>query len=173
MTPDASASIDAGATVPAPSTVDAAAPASPHHPTPHSAPGAHGSSAPHAAAVPGDVTAAQLVTCNAQVNPNAVAHAQFDMAKTPMTGTVLFTGSDLPARKFRVHAEPHAATYVLMFDGYGEGDQKPPTAKEAFTAKSIVARLVTIGSDDKLFFDGDVKLVTKGGATSTALACQK
>ncbi len=84
------------------------------------------------------------------------------MNKTPMTGTVTIDGPDFTAhRSFKIHATPSAGTYVFLFDGYGDGDVKPATEK--LTPKSIVARQVTVGKFDKLFFDGDVKLVPKTG----------
>ena len=84
------------------------------------------------------------------------------MNKQPMTGLVTIEGPDFTAhRSFKIHATPANGTYIFLFDSYGDGDVKPATEK--LTAKSIVARQVTMGKYDQLFFDGDVKLTPKSG----------
>jgi hypothetical protein len=78
--------------------------------------------------------------------------------RDPLRGTLTVNGVALGTRRFNVRATPYAATYVLLFESYGAGDNKP--AKEALTAgKSIVARLVANGDQTDLYFDGDVDLV--------------
>jgi hypothetical protein len=78
--------------------------------------------------------------------------------KDPLRGTLTVDGVALGTRRFNVRATPYAATYVLLFESYGAGDNKP--AKEALAAgKSIVARLVANGDHTDLYFDGDVHLV--------------
>lgn len=102
-----------------------------------------------------------IVACHAKAGASQ-ARSEFDMSKTPMIGTVTIDGPVVTAhRSFKIHATPSEGTYVFLFDGYGDGDVKP--AAEKLTPKSIVARQVTVGKFDKLFFDGDVKLVPKSG----------
>jgi hypothetical protein len=78
--------------------------------------------------------------------------AAFDFAT--MSGTVTSDGGASP-RRFNIKATPYAATYNLVFQGYGPDDQKP--ASESLTrGKSVVARLVAYGDVSHLFFDADV-----------------
>lgn len=59
------------------------------------------------------------------------------------------------ARRMRVKAAPHAATYGLVFLGYGPGDQKP-AAEKLVIGESILARLVTISGEGlRLYLDSD------------------
>ena len=59
-------------------------------------------------------------------------------------------------RRFAIKAVPSAATYLLMFDGYGKGDETP-AGEKLEKGKSIVARIVSYGPVDHLVFDSDYK----------------
>jgi hypothetical protein len=54
-----------------------------------------------------------------------------------------------------IRATPHAGTYVLMFDRFAPNDAHDKTP--AWDSKTIIARLVTMGDHDELFFDGDYR----------------
>jgi hypothetical protein len=83
--------------------------------------------------------------------PSAVFVAMFDLSS--MMGTLTADGPGR-TRRFKVKAVPYAATYSLVFQGYGPLDQKP--GSETLTpAKSVVARLVAYGDVNHLFFDSD------------------
>jgi len=71
-----------------------------------------------------------------------------------MTGSVAADGP-VGLRRFLVHATSYNATYTLVFQGYGGGDQKP-TSESMTPATSVVARLVGYGGGElHLFLDGD------------------
>lgn len=57
-------------------------------------------------------------------------------------------------RRIRVHAAPHAATYTLLFSGYEPSDKTP--SGESFTPdQSIIARIVPVLDDMRIYFDGE------------------
>jgi len=83
--------------------------------------------------------------------PSGTFVASFDYAT--MTGSVAADGV-VGTRRFNVRAAPYNATYNLVFQGYGPGDQKP--ASESMTKMtSVVARLVAYGDVLHLFLDSD------------------
>ena len=94
------------------------------------------------------------VTCTASFSPKNEIVTSF--AFSTMTGTLSIDGSGPGgARRMRVRAAPHAATYSLVFLGYAPGDQKPG-AEKLVVGESIVARLVTIsGEGVRLYLDSD------------------
>ena len=92
--------------------------------------------------------------------------AAFDFAS--MTGTVTADGA-VGTRRFKVKAVPYSATYNLMFEAYGSGDQK--IGSETMTKdKSVVARLVAFGDVNHLFFDSDYHPTVH--ATMDGFVCQ-
>jgi hypothetical protein len=100
-------------------------------------------------------SAAEEVVCTTSAgNPPAATSAivaRFDFDS--MAGEVKLE-SEGHLRCFRVKAVPSAATYLLMFEGYGKGDQRPAAEKLA-KHTSVVARLVAYGETNHLFFDAD------------------
>jgi hypothetical protein len=99
---------------------------------------------------PGAYSQTPPVKCKV-TTPSGVLVAGFDYST--MTGTVTADGA-VGTRRFNVKSVPSSATYMLMFQAYGSGDQKP--ASESLKAgKSIVARLVSYGDVMHLFLDGD------------------
>jgi hypothetical protein len=93
------------------------------------------------------------VRCSATASSTTLA-AAFDVATR--AGTVTIDGA-AGTRRFKVKVTPSAATYLLLFDGYGSGDQKPP-AESLAKGKSVVARVVAYGDVNHLFFDTDYHL---------------
>jgi hypothetical protein len=82
--------------------------------------------------------------------PTGTFVASFDDS---MSGKVTVDGA-AGTRRFKVKSTPYSATYMLIFQAYDAGDRKPPS--ETLTAgKSIVARLVMVGSTLHLYFDSD------------------
>jgi len=94
------------------------------------------------------------VTCTASFSPKNEIVTSFDLST--MTGTLSIDGtSPGGARRMRVKAAPHAATYSLVFLGYAPGDQKP-AAEKLVIGESVVARLVTISGEGlRLYLDSD------------------
>jgi hypothetical protein len=87
--------------------------------------------------------------CTVQT-PSGTIVAAFDYGS--MTGTLTVDG-DLGVRRFNVRAAPYNGTYNLVFRSYGTDDKKPPS--ESLTAMtSLVARLVSYGQVQRLYFDG-------------------
>jgi hypothetical protein len=59
-------------------------------------------------------------------------------------------------RHILVRATPHAATYVLLFAGWGPRDARDKTPPWKVD-ETIVARLVSDGDDMDLVFDGEYR----------------
>jgi len=98
-----------------------------------------------------DTPPAQSAATSCKVTvPNAAIVATFDGS---MAGTITVDGA-AGTRRFKIKSTPSAATYNLLFDGYGAGDQKP-AAESLKSGKSVVARLVQFGDTPHLFFDSD------------------
>jgi hypothetical protein len=83
--------------------------------------------------------------------PAVLVSATFDW--DAMGGALLIDGPSL-SRRFQIKALPHAATYSLLFEGYGSGD-RAPTGEKLGRGKSVIARLVADGDDMLLYFDSD------------------
>lgn len=83
--------------------------------------------------------------------PALLVSATFDWET--MGGVFWIDGPSL-SRRFHIRALPHAATYSLLFEGYGPGD-RGPTGEKLGRGKSIIARLVADGDDMLLYFDSD------------------
>ncbi len=86
-----------------------------------------------------------------------------------LTGTVQrFTAGPAPFRDLRVVAKTAGNTTVLVFAGYARDDSttlrgvaRPrPPGERLRAGKSVVARLVNVGSETKLFLDGEVDFHT-------------
>ena len=89
------------------------------------------------------------VKCPVHANSVAVS-AGFDFAS--MKGTVAVDGAS--SRRLQVKAVPQGATYSLLFEGYAPGDHAP-SGEKLSKGKSVVARLVSVGEDTRLYFDSD------------------
>jgi len=108
-------------------------------------------------------SAADTVTCAAApaiAASDAGAPAKDALAASfnfdTMKGTVdVESGKSI--RHILIKAVPSAATYLLIFDGYEAGDEKP-AAEKLKKGESVVARLVAYGDKNHLFFDADLHL---------------
>ena len=92
------------------------------------------------------------VECNASFDTTKIL-ARFDFAS--MKGS--FTVDGAATRRLAFAAQPFKGTAILMFENAEAGD-KAPAGEKLVAKKSILARLVTIGAEEQIHFDGDLKI---------------
>jgi hypothetical protein len=86
------------------------------------------------------------------VRDGASIRVEYDL--NTMMGELVLIDKNAGKRDLQVKATPHAATMILVFDGYaGAADHTPPG--EVLAKGAIVAREVQVLDDTRLYFDGD------------------
>ena len=89
--------------------------------------------------------------CKTKVGDAKVVIEAFDVPKGAPIATVKIEGKT--PRSFTATTQPHAATYTLVFSGYGEGD-KHPAAEPAYVAgTTVLGRLVANMDKMELYVD--------------------
>ncbi|MDB4998750.1 MAG: hypothetical protein JWM74_6182 [Myxococcaceae bacterium] len=89
--------------------------------------------------------------CKTKVGDAKVDVEAFDVPKGAPIATVKVEGKT--PRSFTATTQPHAATYTLVFSGYGAGDKHPAAEPAYIAGTTVLGRLVANG--DKMEFYAD------------------
>jgi hypothetical protein len=144
---DTAASASAASTAPATTIVAPSATASA---AASAQPSASASASPPADAKP-------MFGCKTKVGDAKLDIEVFTVAKGPPIATVKVE-SKPAARSFTASTQPHAATYTLVFAGYGDSDKHPASEPAYVAGTTVLGRLVANG--DKMEFFADKGLPT-------------
>lgn len=96
--------------------------------------------------------------CKTKVGDVKMSIEVFDAAKGSPIANMKVESKPTP-RSFTATTAPHAATYTLVFSGYGEGDKHPAAEPTLVPGDTVLGRLVANG--DKMEFYADKGFPTR------------